>query len=97
MVKKCVEWLSPMLYDDYEQLLGQQQEPWPLTFCVRYEHVKVRGFVKSLEEHVFGQKSSEVQNLLESQILQRSFGWLNSQISVVYIAEVGLCEPFTVQ
>ena len=97
MVKKCVEWLSPMLYDDYEQLLGQQQEPWPLTFCVRYEHAKVRGFVKSLEEHVFGQKSSDLKNLLESQILQRSFGWLNSQISVVYIAEVGLCEPFTVQ
>ena len=55
------------------------------------------GFVKSLEEHVFGQKSSDLKNLLESQILQRSFGWLNSQISVVYIAEVGLCEPFTVQ
>ena len=50
-----------------------------------------------LEEHVFGQKSTDLKNLLESQILQRSFGWLNSQVTVVYIAEVGLSDPFTVQ
>ena len=97
MVGRCVPFLNPMLYPEYEELLEQQQEPWPLTFCVRYDHAKVKGFVKSLQEHVYGQKSSDLQNLRESQMLQRSFGWLNSQITVVYIAEVGLSDPFTVQ
>ena len=48
MVSKCVPWLNPMLFDEYEESLENQQEPWPLTVCVRYDHAQVNEFIESI-------------------------------------------------